>query len=214
MNISEVRELAQEKMSLHGIGHWKLKMVHSKSFAGRCRTRYFHKLPSRSNGEIELSIDYMEVFPYEEVLDTILHEIAHGLVPNDVKSHGPEWKHMAKSIGARPLAHVPAGIPRPKTRYVGTCSANHTYGRSRATSGLYNSAGFYCTQCPGKKGDRAYIEWVDTHTNMVLNPSAQPRSVSAQVPVKVAAKKPVQPKAPTSWKDRYDQGTSSFDDVW
>lgn len=214
MEISEVRALAKEKMELHGIGHWKLSMVRSHTFAGRCRTRLFHKIPVWSNGEIELSINFMEVFPYEEVLDTILHEIAHALVPNNVKSHGPEWKHMATKIGAKPQRTVSADAPRPKTRYKGTCPNGHEYGRSRVTDNLY-ARNFYCTPCAKKNTtDRPYIEWVDTMTGRVLNPVSGADAKKVVPSVQVAAKAAPKPKANVSWKDRFDQGTTSFDDVW
>lgn len=50
---------------------------------------------------IYLSKRWCRNLPDSEILDTILHEIAHALTPND-KSHGAEWKAACIRIGAKP----------------------------------------------------------------------------------------------------------------
>ena len=40
-----------------------------------------------------------------EIRDTVLHEIAHALVGPEAR-HGPEWKAIAKRLGATPRANV------------------------------------------------------------------------------------------------------------
>lgn len=104
MNTEQVRKLAKEHMEINGIGHWNLVLGNSKGSAGRCERSLYHKLPHRSKGLIRLSMHFMDMFPDSEVLDTILHEIAHALVVPGVKPHGPEWKYLASKLGARPKA--------------------------------------------------------------------------------------------------------------
>ena len=55
------------------------------------------------NKTIILSSHHIETHPDEEVEDTIRHEIAHALTPND-SAHGLEWKAKASEVGARPIA--------------------------------------------------------------------------------------------------------------
>ena len=50
---------------------------------------------------IQLSTYLTQAIPMSEVRDTILHEIAHALTPND-GGHGKEWMDMCVKIGARP----------------------------------------------------------------------------------------------------------------
>lgn len=50
---------------------------------------------------ITLAKALVEINSEEEVRDTILHEIAHALTPND-RGHGQSWKNMARKVGAKP----------------------------------------------------------------------------------------------------------------
>jgi len=50
---------------------------------------------------IQLSTYLTQAIPMSEVKDTLLHEIAHALTPND-GGHGKEWMDMCVKIGARP----------------------------------------------------------------------------------------------------------------
>jgi len=66
---------------------------------------------------IKLSIPYIALNTYEEMLDTLLHEIAHVL--SDVRNkkrtcHGPEWKAVCREIGCRPEVYASAHIKMPR----------------------------------------------------------------------------------------------------
>jgi hypothetical protein len=50
---------------------------------------------------IQLSTYLTQAIPMSEVKDTLLHEIAHALTPND-GGHGKQWMDMCVKIGARP----------------------------------------------------------------------------------------------------------------
>ena len=48
---------------------------------------------------IEISLCHVQEYHWEETLDTILHEIAHGLTPSNCRSHSREWTSNCKRIG-------------------------------------------------------------------------------------------------------------------
>lgn len=214
MQTSEIRELAQKRMELFKIGHWKLTFSHSKSYIGRCRRSVYHKNPQYSHGELFLSLDFMEILPREEIIDTINHEIAHALTPPGVKDHGPEWRDMAVRCGARPRASAPAGLPGPKKRYDGRCTQGHEYSRDKGLAGM-QSGGYYCPPCRRNKVYDVII-WTDTQSGRVVNPAfaKQGNSVTLATAAKTPTRKVVKAPASTSFKDRYDRGDTSFADVW
>jgi hypothetical protein len=88
-------------MDVHGLfkddWRWELSTRAHYTF-GLCK--YKRKLVRFSKSYIELNI-------YEEVVDTILHEIAHALA-GPGKGHGYFWKKKAIEIGARPRAFAPS----------------------------------------------------------------------------------------------------------
>lgn len=53
---------------------------------------------------IELCRSHVSEDSYENILDTLMHEIAHALV-GPGKGHEKEWQQMAISLGARPSSH-------------------------------------------------------------------------------------------------------------
>jgi predicted SprT family Zn-dependent metalloprotease len=48
---------------------------------------------------IELSLPLAEVGTITDFLETVLHEIAHGLTWQEEKAHGPKWKKMCRLLG-------------------------------------------------------------------------------------------------------------------
>jgi predicted SprT family Zn-dependent metalloprotease len=93
MNLLEVEQLAKEKMSLHGLiqAGWKFSWNKRKRAAGVC---------NRTKRTIFLSTVFASAGIYEDVLDTILHEIAHALTPGH--HHDIVWKRKAIEVGAKP----------------------------------------------------------------------------------------------------------------
>lgn len=94
MELNDAKELAIEKMNLHGLtgNGWVFRFDNSVRRFGVC------KFSSRVIG---LSRELVKVNGYKEVLDVILHEIAHALVG---RSHGHDdvWKMKCIEIGAKP----------------------------------------------------------------------------------------------------------------
>lgn len=99
MNKQHIKELALQLMSENKSGinlidrGWTFKFSKSKGFIGRC---------SYIDNVIELSDYYLPLMEEDEVIDTILHEVAHALTQGD--GHGKLWKAMAKKLGAQPKA--------------------------------------------------------------------------------------------------------------
>lgn len=91
MNITEAGHLARNLMNEHGLHTWRFEFDNAKRRFGACRYR---------TRTISLSKPLTEANDYVEVVDTILHEIAHALTPR--AGHGAEWKKMCIKIGAKP----------------------------------------------------------------------------------------------------------------
>ena len=70
--------------------------------------------------KITISKPLTELNDWEEVKDTVLHEIAHGLAG---EGHGHDWlwKDKCELIGARPERCYPNYIKQPPKKYKGTC---------------------------------------------------------------------------------------------
>jgi len=67
----------------------------------------------------------------DEVLDTILHEIAHALVGGGA-GHGPVWQAKCREIGAKPDRCAERTTDKPVGKYVATCKdCGKAYGKAR-----------------------------------------------------------------------------------
>lgn len=92
----QVKELAKELFSQYGLDKdgWKLDFDNAIRRNGCC---------SYSTKTISLSRHYIKLNTPELVKDTLLHEIAHALTPDD-RGHGRSWKLKCAEIGAMPVA--------------------------------------------------------------------------------------------------------------
>lgn len=110
----QAQALCLEMMNKHGLtaaAGWKFKWINSKNVAGKCSTNGGRKVIGRTyggkrifmptgitnGGTIMLSKFVTQHHDDAKVLDTILHEIAHGLTPGH--GHDYVWKSKARSIG-------------------------------------------------------------------------------------------------------------------
>jgi hypothetical protein len=96
MDVERFTALADDAMVEHGLisKGWVWEFSRTKRQLGCCE--YGHR-------RLLFSLPFIEVNDEAECLDTILHEIAHALVGPGA-GHGPRWRAMARSIGARPRA--------------------------------------------------------------------------------------------------------------
>lgn len=98
MNPNKALALLNEKMTEHGLSArgWTGGLDHAERRFGVCR-------PGKK--EISISRPLSALNSDEEVLDTILHEIAHALAAIETGEncgHDERWKAICRRIGARP----------------------------------------------------------------------------------------------------------------
>jgi predicted SprT family Zn-dependent metalloprotease len=94
MNLQQAKKLAIEQMDKHGLLDlgWSFEYDNAKRRFGVCK--YRPKV-------IGLSMLLVAANDEHQVLDTILHEIAHAIA-GFAAGHGPEWKRVCVRIGAKP----------------------------------------------------------------------------------------------------------------
>ena len=153
MDLLEAQNLTWETMQKHGLDHWTFQWSRAKTFLGMC---------SYHNRTIYLSKPLTAVNSVETMTNTILHEIAHALCGPGT-GHGPKWKAMAASIGAKPNRvadkHTTVLIPK---KYFALHHCGATFKRDRLPS-----SNRYCTKCWNRSGrDREFsvLVWVDAQT--------------------------------------------------
>lgn len=154
MEMVEAKELAKELMGDYLDDTWHLQInMRAKRILGQCKYR---------ERAICLTGWYIERNSKEFVEDTILHEIAHALVGPNVKSHGKEWKYMARKLGARPFAckNVDMGLIPSKSKYIATCKVcDKVYRRHRLKKyQLSANSRTYCL-CQKNVAERVYLRW-------------------------------------------------------
>ncbi len=125
--LATARRLVRE----HGLDGWTVRLDRAKTRAGVCRF---------ARREIGLSSPLTRLHSTEEVLDTILHEIAHALVGPE-HGHDAVWRARARQIGCSGERCVSQGSPTVRGDWVGTCPAGHTVARHRRPNGCARAAG-------------------------------------------------------------------------
>ncbi len=125
-------------MNQHGLNHWSFAFDHARRRFGRC---------NYTTRQISLSRSLTFLNPIEEVRDTLLHEIAHALVPGD--HHGPRWQAMCRSIGARPVRcyteESVVSLPRKPAAYMLGCETCNWWVERRRLS----RRKYLCKKCRG-----------------------------------------------------------------
>ena len=79
---------AQKMLRDNGLGNWTVKVSRGRKTIGLC---------SYSDKTIYISKYHIDNDSYDDVRDTIIHEIAHALNPRD--GHGDKWRETAISLG-------------------------------------------------------------------------------------------------------------------
>ena len=100
--------------------HWQFGFDNAESRSGRCN--YNYRL-------ITLTLTYCAMMGKEEIIDTVLHEIAHALTPG--KGHGAEWQRIAKRIGCKASQTRECGAAIVGTKWFGECGCGNTWRRSK-----------------------------------------------------------------------------------
>lgn len=130
MRLDEVEALARRLMDRHGLDEWTVQFDGAKARAGICRF---------DRRVIGLSRHLMAAFDCEEVVDTVLHEIAHALV-GAAHGHDGVWKATARSIGASPKRCVSNEAPSVPGAWTGICPNGHVVTRHRKPARVVSCA--------------------------------------------------------------------------
>ena len=115
MDIFEAKRQAIYHMTKHNLIQtgWKFQLDTAKRRFGYCS--YTRKI-------ISLSQPLTTVNNEVEVLDTILHEIAHALTPK--AHHGPIWMAKCIELGCRPVrCYTTVNVIAVASRYKAKCGA-------------------------------------------------------------------------------------------
>lgn len=93
MDLKDAERRARRLMDEYGLNDWEFAFDRATKRAGACHW---------AKRKITLSRSITQLNDWDEVGDTVRHEIAHALVGRGVRAHGKEWKAMAVKVGATP----------------------------------------------------------------------------------------------------------------
>lgn len=117
MDLYDAQLLAMEQMTKHGLiaKGWTFKWDRSKTRFGICYS---------NRKQIGLSMPLSKLQPEREVMDTILHEIAHALVGAG-HGHDLTWKKKCLEVGARPKRCGNENYTEQTAVWKARCAAGH-----------------------------------------------------------------------------------------
>lgn len=142
------REAAVNLMARHGLAGWQFGFNRNVRRAGVCRYA-----SGKRPGRIELSVHFVGHNSWDEILDTILHEIAHALVGPE-HGHDAAWKAKCVELGARPERCYGDHVRMPPGRWRAACPAcRRVFDRHRRPKRL---TGWYCKRCGKERGS---LQW-------------------------------------------------------
>jgi predicted SprT family Zn-dependent metalloprotease len=148
-----VANLARTLMNNHGLNCWGFRFNARKRTLGIC---VFPTL--RTCGRVELSRDFVLANSEHEVLDTILHEIAHALTPGC--GHNATWRRKAWEIGARPNRCAGVDVAMPEGHWKATCpGCRKVFSRFRKPK---RPTGWHCRVCGRHRGA---LVWTNDYVN-------------------------------------------------
>jgi predicted SprT family Zn-dependent metalloprotease len=123
MDLREAATASRQLMDLHGLRGWQFKFDNARSRFGCCNYR---------TRTISLSRHLTELNTWDDVANTVLHEIAHALA-GKAACHGRAWKVHAEVVGCTAERCYDAdAVLAPPKQFVGTCpSCKRTVKRHR-----------------------------------------------------------------------------------
>jgi len=171
--LSTGRRLLRE----HGLHDWTIVPDRAKTRAGVCRF---------TKRQIGLSAPLTALHSEDEVLDTILHEIAHALV-GPQHGHDAVWRAKARQIGCSGERCVSPDSARVPGDWVGRCPAGHEKHRHRAPTRLMT-----CGECARRFDPNNLFTWTYRGPAAVL-----PSTYTAQLAALTATRRPEKPLSAT-----------------
>jgi predicted SprT family Zn-dependent metalloprotease len=147
MERSKLIAVARELFEHHGLDTrgWRLEFRNYGHLLGTCCSR---------RRIIAMNDFYADHNTEANILDTLLHEIAHALVGTN-HGHDPIWKAMAVKLGCTPETCGKIGVIVRPGKWQATCPTCarpfHKYRKPRPT------LGYYCPSCGAEKGQLAFV---------------------------------------------------------
>lgn len=172
MEVTKALATGRRLLREHGLHDWTIVADRAKTRAGVCR------FPKR---QIGLSAPLTTLHSEPEVLDTILHEIAHALV-GPQHGHDAAWRAKAREIGCSGERCVSPDSPRVPGDWSGRCPAGHEKTRHRAPTRLMS-----CGECARRFDPRHLFTW-----SYRGRPAALPGSYAAQLAALAATRRPAE----------------------
>jgi predicted SprT family Zn-dependent metalloprotease len=151
----EVTEFALDEIAKHGLT-CRLKWTRAKGYLGQASwVKQRGKITCSKISLSELWLDALD--NKNEMLDTVLHEIAHALANeqyNESCGHDYRWKQIARELGAKPQACAyGVGYDQHKinaqSKYRADCRCGNQYFFNRMGKHWQNG-NYHCAKCKGK----------------------------------------------------------------
>jgi len=195
MQLSIAKRRAYELLSQVGLTKfgWRVVFDDHKERLGACINE--KKL-------ITLSRYFIALNPDEETEETIRHEVAHALSPQD-EDHGPAWQAQALRLGAKPQALAHEAIA-PEGDYVGTCpECARIQTKLRAPDNIDRLVCPICCRLKndGKPSRKFLLVWTNERKGEIYRNGQWEKNISAAVfeieksPVAMAFKEQFGPRA-------------------
>lgn len=156
MEVTRALAVGRRLLREHGLDDWTIVADRAKTRAGICRF---------ARRQIGISAPITTLHDEAEVLDTILHEIAHALV-GPQHGHDAVWRAKAREIGCSGERCVSSESPRVPGDWTGRCPAGHEKSRHRAPTRLMS-----CGQCSRRFDPRHLFTWTYRGRPASLPPS-------------------------------------------
>jgi len=138
MDLQETYEMARRQMDEKGLTDWTFDFDRSVRRFGVCN--YRKRLISMSEKLVLLN-------GFDQVFNTLMHEIAHALVGYHA-GHGPVWKEKAQSLGCNgERCYSSEEVVMPTPKYEGTCEK---CGGQRRRNRMKVGAKYYHRGCGGQ----------------------------------------------------------------
>ena len=152
MKLLEAEKVAKEKMAEHGLIEtgWSFGFDRAKRRFGV--TKFKTK-------QITLSTSLTELNSEKEVIDTILHEIAHALV-GPRHGHNRVWQYKAVSIGCSGRRCAGSDTVQAPAKYISTCPGCGKVGKGHKRT--QSACGKCCREHNrGKYTDEFKLIWTE-----------------------------------------------------
>lgn len=162
MEIQKALASAYAILRQYGLNDWTVRASREKNVAGRC----YH-----SRKQITLSKPWTEALTEEEVMETIIHEVAHARAGFKA-GHGSEWNRIYMSMGGNGDVRVTNPSARVASKYVGKCPGGHITDMERhAISRHMTEQNFICKKCmnEGRTKREAALDWYERATMRDIN---------------------------------------------